>query len=286
MKSKLLFALLLVFCIELNAQNKLSLHAVLEGNINKTADGLSQQQNLFRYQMVDSASSIFYRFNNNYRGKTKNDVSFGGGIGVRMEYAFLKNLDVTVGLTFSEGYLKRSISNEYEVLDSSMVTLQRTVNGWFDPVTSLSVFRLFGWNQAGQYVAVTATSYQNVSAYKAPCDETIKFAFIELPVGVIYRIPNTRFSVSGEVIASVLLKGNVKTTYPVDPTEIVVQQTEKNITKSAWRFSLGMNYKISKQMSIGARYRQSVNSLVDYDNIKYKSFVLQLSYKLPVLKIK
>ncbi|MFN8248249.1 MAG: outer membrane beta-barrel protein [Ferruginibacter sp.] len=285
MKSKLLILLLSVYCTAVEAQNKLSWYAVLEGNINKAPDGLSQQR-LTGYQMVDSASSLFYRYNNDYRSKIKNDVSFGAGIGVRMEYAVLKSLDVTIGLIFSQGYLKRTISNEKEVLDSVLVTLQKTGNGWYDPATQLSVYRLFGVNEYGQFVAVTAASYQNMSAYKTPGNETIKLILIELPVGISFKIPNTRLSLSGEVSGSILLKGNVKTTYPVDPTEVVIIETAKNVEKMAWRFGMGINYKVNNKITVGARYSQSLNSIVDYDNIKYKSFSLQLSYMLPALKIK
>lgn len=285
MKSKLLILFLSVSCIAVEAQNKLSWNAVLEGNISKAPNGSSQQL-LNRYRMVDSASSLFYRYNDEYRSKTKNDVSFGAGIGVSLQYVIFKNLDVTFGFVLSQGYIKRSIRNKTEILDSVLVTLQKTANTWYDPVTGLSVYRVFGVNQYGQFVAYTVTSYQNNLAFKSACNETINLTVIELPVGVTFKIPGTRLSFSGEVIGSILLKGKVKTDYPVDPTEVQIYEPAKDVEKMAWRLGMGIEYKMSKKLSIGARYRQSLNNIIDYDNLKYKTFSLKLSYLLPVLKFK
>lgn len=285
MKSELLILFLSVSCLVVEAQSKLSWNAILEGSINKAPDGSSQQQ-LNRYRMVDSASSLFYRYNDEYRSKTKNDIYIGAGIGVSMQYVILKNLNVTIGFILSQGYIKRSIRNKTEVLDSALVTLQKTANSWYDPITGLSVYRIYGFNQYGQYGGHTITSYQNNSVLKSACNETINITVIELPVGISFRIPNTRLSLCGEVIGSILLKGKVKSDYLADLTEIQIYESAKGAEKMVWRFSMGIDYKMNNKISIGARYRQSLNSIIDYDNLKYKTFSLQLSYKLPALKIK
>ena len=285
MKSKLLILYLSVSCITVKAQNKLSWNAVVEGCINKAPDGSSQQL-LTRYQMVDSVSSLFYRYNDEYRSKTKNDVYFGAGIGVSLQYVILKNLNFTIGFIISQGYIKRSIRNETVVLDSVLVTIQKTANSWYDPVTGLSVYRIFGFNQNGQYVAHTVTSYQNNSALKSACNETINLTLLELPLGITYKFPNTRLSLIGEVIGSILLKGKVNSDYLADRNEIQIIETAKDVEKMVWRLGMGIDYIINKKITIGARYRQSLNSIIDYDNLKNKNFSLQISYKLPALKIK
>ena len=283
---KILLFLLLVISLKVKAQPKLTWQAVIEANGNIGSGWLREYINT-NYRMIDSAANLFSRYHLKSVNKVNNSMRFGGGVGIRINCQLGKNIYANIGLAFFAGSLNRVITFSTKLEDSSINTLQREAGHWLDPSNGLMVYNVYGNSPLdGTYSGVTLTRPgDSYPGQKYPCEETIRFSFIELPLGLVYSLPKSRFSVCAEICPGFLLKGSVTTTYKYNNEVVLPISNPKEVNSLVWKLSGGINYKINKRVSVGVKYKQSLNTLVDYDDIKYRSFAAQLTYSLPGIKL-
>ena len=241
------------------------------------------------YELIDSPANLFMKYNTKYTNKISSKIKFGVEAGIRFNYQLKQSVSVNISILVSNNSISRTTTAFSNFIDSSLITLERYGTGpWLDPTNGYTVYRIYGIDVNGVYAGYTVGTPKTRQFLNPPSKEIIKFTCIDIPIGFTLVPTKSKFSFYGEIGPMILLKSSInRVFYDVDGSEIT-PATSPNTDQTnspIWRFGIGVNYKIKQRFEVGIKYKQSLNTLVNYDDIKFKSFGLQITYSLPDIKL-
>ena len=283
------FTAIFCFCFFLaHAQNKGSWQIILETNGMKANN---EHYDFFysSYTLLDSANSLFKRYERNLATEVKSKFKPAIYCGVRYSYQINDLLKIHLGVLLGNVSVERNIALEIITQDSSTITLQGSGPNWFDPsngntvvlASSPTLGTLSG--TGGVYVR----NFPNYnSKYRGNGVEKIKLTSIETPFGLSISPDKTNFTFTAEISPVFVIKSSAvikyepvpEITYPIQP-EYKAANTDIN-----WKLGAGISYQLNKPLSIGINYRQYIHSVAAYNDIKLRGLGLQLIYSLSFKK--
>lgn len=272
----------------MNAQKKGNWQIIFEANGMKANN---EHYDFFysSYTLVDSASSLFKKYNRNLATEIKSKFKPGIYGGVRYSYQINDLLKIHLGLLIGSISIERNIDFSIITQDSSTITLQGTGPNWFDPsngnivvlASSPTLATLSG--TGGVYVR----NFQNYnSKYHGKGVEEIKVSSIEIPIGLSFSPGKTNFSLTAEISPVIVIKSSAVIKYETDTESTYPSQSDYKAayTNINWKFGAGISYKLNKSLNIGISYKQYIHSVAAYNDIRLKGLGVQLIYTLPYNK--
>lgn len=277
--------LILIFAFEkAQAQQKPNWQFIFE--VNGTFASSTQSNAVSNnYKLLDSATSLFrkYNYESNYGIKSKLKIGASGGI--KFNYPVAKNLTINIGLLLSHYSAEKTNDFTSKFIDSPTVTLQRSANGWIDPATNQQVLYFQTLYNPGYSVLIGGLSqviFYTTSSNKKYFTDKLNFTAFDIPIGTEYTFTRSKLSVSAEISPVFLISSSVAANYPIDREVQFVTNPDYKVNSLLWRIGAGINYPLDNNLKIGLNFKRTINSvLVVSEPLRLNSLGLQVHFSLP-----
>lgn len=282
---KILVTTFIFFSIIAQAQKKAAWQVVFE---TKAIFSSSPDKNYgyTDFYLIDSASNLFKKYNSGYRYSNINRTKLGVSAGIRFCNIITKNINLTIGALISHYSAEKTNTRQFNSLDSTQVTLQRTSIGWYDPVTNKSFY-------SGQPVFGNSTFYSLSQQFyfgstpRSYSIDKVNFTSFEIPISIEYKIKESGFSISGGFCPIFVMQSSAERSYLPNPEIIPPANTTYAITSLLWQLDAGISYNVNQKLQIGFNYKRMLNSILDnVEIIRISSFGFHTRFLIPKNHIK
>ncbi len=273
------------------AQNKGHLQINFAINAMK-ANTLKDGYNITTYSLLDSANSMFKRYDYRLNQIIKSKIKAGISIGVSYEHQISKILKLSAGIGFSNCVVERDIYFQPEMNDSPTVKLLGTGPIWTDPANGFMVQRVSGntnpsspWGQIFGYGSgsnvIVLNRERHLFKYSAEGKEKIKIILIDIPVGISINPGKSKFQFQAEICPSFSIHSSALIAYKVTSEVSQPDQPAYIFNRTQWRAGAGIFYTISQSVQTGFMYYQYLNPVLKNDNARLQSVALKFYYSIP-----
>jgi hypothetical protein len=278
---RILFLIICTSFTKVYAQHKLTWQIVFEPGIMKATSAKTSTV-YSSYIFADSAANLFKKYNQESLIEKTSKVKAGVSGGVYLTYPVNTNIKINAAVLFSKSSVERNINYYYKTNDSSLITLQGTSPSWHDQENGNTVL----WYTA---MGLDGKTHTGLRILNSPNDffphtdgvEKINFTGINIPIGITFVPDRSDFSFSADIDPAFLISSFANIQYNANPEIIYTNMPDYKVTNMLWQFTTGIHYKINEFFEIGLTYKRSINSVVEYDNIKINSVGLQIRFTIP-----